>query len=659
MNRYLAPGEITPFFAQQLRRDPAFEPPSQARRARCALCGAYHPGASCARCQHWLDEARQLLIEQETLAQVQSQRAALRARLTQKHAAQRQAALYRWKQSRRSAARLGQRARKIIGYWLFERVGVSAALLRLGVVVALLAALLAVEAARPALLATLLVYLVVVMLLSRFGLHQRLKRRPTYARYHARRVGRVALHGLLHWVMVLLAGGVLGASIASWSAAIAVPAPQMTPEKGRFWTSAEAWNAWTRDQTTAPLVQAGLQLAARSQARVTALYPVGGGARYLGMAPDGAHVFVTRADGVLARVRTRDGALEAKVKIGGSLRDVAVAPSGEFVYVAAESRNEIVRVEASTLKITARVSVGNGPSSVSFAPDGAFAIVCSHGDGTLTQIRARDNRVNGRLALGAAAWEAVVGANGQIYVAVEGANQLRRLRAPRTLVNTALPDDPWDVSVARDAKFALVAHGGAPRLSRVERDRLTATIALPQTAWDVAIAPDGDYAFASTEGKALLVIRLDRNALSQTLKMPAPPREIAFAPDGTFALVACGNSLARIEGGAPVFAPRGLARTQIEVAPSSAPPRLVKNDALGGGALDYYFSWRPRQTPPLNKAERESAWRARGWTKIKWTNNAATFAPARTGRHLELAIYAATPNAQRSPLVKSLRLVGE
>ena len=118
--------------------------------------------------------------------------------------------------------------------------------------------------------------------------------------------------------------------------------------------------------------------------------------------------------GVLVRIDPRTNRkLGAEVRVGGA--PVAVAEQAGSVWVADRANDRVVRVSASSGRITARVDVGDGPGQLALFP---YAIwVANFGDRTLSRIDPKTNRVAGAAISLGKEIDAIAGTRNDLWVA--------------------------------------------------------------------------------------------------------------------------------------------------------------------------------------------------------------------------------------------------
>ena len=116
----------------------------------------------------------------------------------------------------------------------------------------------------------------------------------------------------------------------------------------------------------------------------------------------------------LAQIDPRSGVVDGFADGGDHPRSVAVAPEGD-VWVTLPDADEVVRIDATTRKVTARVSTGRWPNTIAFVGDDAW--VSDFHDGTITRIDRRDARVVAMYPAGNRPG-AVVSAFGRVWVSL-------------------------------------------------------------------------------------------------------------------------------------------------------------------------------------------------------------------------------------------------
>ena len=96
----------------------------------------------------------------------------------------------------------------------------------------------------------------------------------------------------------------------------------------------------------------------------------------LAFTPDRRHVYVPNIrSNSLTRIDVAARRVESQVLVGKGPEGVAVHPSGDFLYVAAQHEDQVQVLSTRTHELIARESVGSMPVRMAFTPDGRYAFV--------------------------------------------------------------------------------------------------------------------------------------------------------------------------------------------------------------------------------------------------------------------------------------------
>lgn len=235
-------------------------------------------------------------------------------------------------------------------------------------------------------------------------------------------------------------------------------------------------------------------------------------------------------------------------------RALAILPGDEKVYVAAESANEVIVVDARHRAILSRIPVGAEPVSVVAAPDGEAVYAVSFQAGTVTWIDPRRDAVVATLPVGEHPWGASLSADGRsLYVT-------RFLRDPGvTVIDVPRFAVRNQVALAEQPPAAggkLVPNGVARGLYAAVPRPGTGEVWVPHVLLAVLTAePSLDFEStvfptistlapgATAEGRRLLFKPLAvPGATGAFNDVISGPRALAFTPDGRTALLASSGS---------------------------------------------------------------------------------------------------------------------
>lgn len=126
---------------------------------------------------------------------------------------------------------------------------------------------------------------------------------------------------------------------------------------------------------------------------------VGASPRQVVFDRDGAHAYVTSADGVAVIDGRRDRVVRS-VRDRSGLQGVAVDPAGRTVYVTSPSTGRLSMIDAATGKVTAWLPAGDHPWAVDVTPDGSAVYVAQMNDNAVAVIDAASRTVRRVIGVG-------------------------------------------------------------------------------------------------------------------------------------------------------------------------------------------------------------------------------------------------------------------
>ena len=232
------------------------------------------------------------------------------------------------------------------------------------------------------------------------------------------------------------------------------------------------------------------------------------------VAADGT-IYVTGGgvEGMLFKLDAKGKVLD-KVSVGHTPMAPVVSPDGNTVYVLNRFNNNVMSVNAATMKVSATLPVVREPHAAALGTDGKLLFVANH----LPNCRATDDIVAAKVSVIDTATftvkQDIMLPNGSTGVRGAGASPdgkfiyvthtFGRYQLPTTqlergwmntaglsvfngetgdYVNTFLLDDvdlgaanPWGVTVSPDGKALIVAHAGTREISIIDRDAVHARL---------------------------------------------------------------------------------------------------------------------------------------------------------------------------------------
>ncbi len=231
-------------------------------------------------------------------------------------------------------------------------------------------------------------------------------------------------------------------------------------------------------------------------------------------------------------------------------RALAFLPDDSKVYVAGQTANAVLVIDAARRSVSASIPVGAEPTAVVAAPSGDAVYVVSHEAAIVTKIDPASERVLATLPVGEHPWGASLSADGRwLYV-----SQFL-LHPGVTVIDTASFTIQNTVELAEqmpDPGGKLVPNGVARGVYSAVPRPVGGEVWLPHMLLAIKTSePDLDFqsttfptistvdAMGAAEGKRLLFKPLDvPGATGAFNDVVSQPRAIAFTPDGALALVA-------------------------------------------------------------------------------------------------------------------------
>ncbi len=256
-----------------------------------------------------------------------------------------------------------------------------------------------------------------------------------------------------------------------------------------------------------------------------------GGCDGIAIAPDGIAYILNSTQnpeiGSAQSVTVLDTATKkvtATIALDGAFSDIAVAPAGDYVYVAEQdivnmkSVGVVTVINTATDIVTKKVAIEGSSQAVAVTPNGEYVYVTSIG--SIPSFGS--NQANGTVSVIDTVTDAVI-ATVKVGVA------------------------PQSIAIAPDGKYAYVTNFGSNSVSVI--DIATNTVAttitdLPRPL-DIAITPNGEYAYVTEQdvendaGRAA-VIDTATNTVTTTVELIEYPYAAAITPNGAYVYVANG-----------------------------------------------------------------------------------------------------------------------
>jgi phospholipase C len=127
---------------------------------------------------------------------------------------------------------------------------------------------------------------------------------------------------------------------------------------------------------------------------------VGGAPQVISISPDGSQVFVACADGIHV-ITASSGRVSRAITLTHP-HGVAVTPDGSQAYVTDTENDQVIVLDAASLRRISTIAVGDTPWNTAFSADGTSAYVTNANDDTVSVIDTARHRVSDTITLGAA-----------------------------------------------------------------------------------------------------------------------------------------------------------------------------------------------------------------------------------------------------------------
>jgi YVTN family beta-propeller protein len=166
---------------------------------------------------------------------------------------------------------------------------------------------------------------------------------------------------------------------------------------------------------------------------------------------------------------TRTKAILASIGDVGHVHGILAIPELNRVYASATASDEIVAIDASTLKIVGRVPGGVYPDGIAYAPEAGKLYVSDETGHTETVIDVHTNQRITTIELGGAVGNSQYdSASGHIFVNVQGRQSLVEIdpRTDKVIDRIALPgaDGNHGLLIVPELRLAFIACEGDDRL---------------------------------------------------------------------------------------------------------------------------------------------------------------------------------------------------
>lgn len=213
---------------------------------------------------------------------------------------------------------------------------------------------------------------------------------------------------------------------------------------------------------------------------------------------DGRRLYVASEDtGTVVVLEVTDGAVVAKLPVGGEPEGMTISPDGTVVYVTSEQDHRVSVLDTRRNVIVRQIPVGMRPRASAFSPDGRRAYVTSELDASVTVVDARKHDVIHVIHLPGEMVRpmgvAVSGDGKTVFVATGRGGTVVAIDAATNTVRatTKVGQRPWGVALDPASRYLYTANGPTNDVSVVDVSKMSviATVPTGQRPWGVLALP--------------------------------------------------------------------------------------------------------------------------------------------------------------------------
>jgi DNA-binding beta-propeller fold protein YncE len=232
-------------------------------------------------------------------------------------------------------------------------------------------------------------------------------------------------------------------------------------------------------------------------------------------------VIAHMGDSIVSIVNVDDGGVVADVPNVGTVRGVLAAPEANRLFASASSSDELVSIDATTLREVSRVSTGAGPDGIAFDPADDVVAVSAQGAGQVTLLAAHGDGKRSDVDVGSDTGNVVFDATrGHFFATATGPDQIVEIdptRGGKVLRMIVVPGcaGAHGLKLDLEAKTALVACEVNATLVRIDLDGEHASVSAgtglePDV---LAIDPGFGWLYVAAESGDLKVFDIRRAGL--------------------------------------------------------------------------------------------------------------------------------------------------
>ncbi len=233
------------------------------------------------------------------------------------------------------------------------------------------------------------------------------------------------------------------------------------------------------------------------------------------------------------------------ISVGSWPQGIAIAPNGQYAYVANNSGNSVSVINLATNSVVTTTDGFSGPAQIAISPNGQYAYVTNNSGNSVSVINLTTNSVVTTIDGFSGPEGIAIAPNGQYaYVANYDGNSGTTVSIINLATNTITGTisgfaSPYGIAITPNGQYAYVTNDGGDHISVINlaTNGIVTNISVPSTGTvTIAITPNGQYAYVGQYGgsQGVYVINIATNTVVTTLNSPSPVRGLAITPNGKY-----------------------------------------------------------------------------------------------------------------------------
>ena len=232
------------------------------------------------------------------------------------------------------------------------------------------------------------------------------------------------------------------------------------------------------------------------------------------------------------------------VNVGGGPYGICSLPSGDYVYVANGSDDNVSVIRTSDNSIVATVNVGSVPNPICSLSSGDYVYVANYGSDNVSVIRTSDNSIHATVSVGDHPIAICALPSGDyVYVANSGIDDnvsVIRTSDNSNIATVDVGDRPCGICSLPSGDYVYVANGNDDNVSviRTSDNSIATTVNVGDRPDGICSLPSGDYVYVTNQSDDnVSVIRTSDNSVVGTVNVGGYPRGICSLPSGDYVYV--------------------------------------------------------------------------------------------------------------------------